>query len=185
MNKKLIPVSILVLIVILCIAILVQNLAAPSAIPAPTVPTSTVSYVTPAVQNQPASPTLVFTPPDTEPLTMISLQAPNGALRVQVASTSSEQAQGLGDRDSLSADQGMLFPFRYPGDYGFWMKDMHFSLDMVWISSNKKVVGITPNISPDSYPTVFYPPLAISYVLELNAGAAKEFGIATDTQLVF
>ena len=115
----------------------------------------------------------------------ISIHAPGGTITAEVASTSDQQALGLGGRTGLQADGGMLFPFRYPGDYGFWMKDMQFPLDMVWISSDKTVVSVTPDIAADTYPTVFYPPLAISYVLELNAGAADRFGIATGTQLEF
>ncbi|MDE1975201.1 MAG: DUF192 domain-containing protein [Patescibacteria group bacterium] len=116
---------------------------------------------------------------------VVSIKAPGGVIHAMVASTSAEQERGLGGRSSILVDQGMLFPFRYPGDYGFWMKDMSFPLDMVWISSDKKVSGVTPGISADSYPEVFYPPVAISYVLELNSGGAAAYGIATDTQLVF
>lgn len=195
MNKKTLPILILILIVIVCVAILVQNLAAPTTpvqTPAQNTTSTTYSVETPSTassslpqgQNQPAG---AATPSatSTDKLKVITIEAPAGSISVEVASTSEEQAKGLGQRLSLPDNQGMLFPFMYPGDYGFWMKDMHFPLDMVWISSDKKVVSITPNISPDTYPTVFYPPLAISYVLELNAGAAKEFGIATDTELVF
>jgi uncharacterized membrane protein (UPF0127 family) len=178
MNKRTLPVLILSLIVIVCVAILVQNLAAPSSVPSGNAPTS-------ELQTQPSSIQSVSGPIGDQNLKVVSLKAPNGTLQIEVASTSLQQAKGLGNRPSLPADRGMLFPFMYPGDYGFWMKDMHFPIDMVWISSDKKVVSVTPNVSPDSYPTVFYPPGAISYVLELNAGAAKEFGIATGTQLVF
>ena len=79
----------------------------------------------------------------------------------------------------------MLFPFAVPGRYGFWMKDMRFSLDMVWISSDKRVVMVSSDVSPDTYPLVLYPPSDISYVLELNADSANKFGIATSTKLVF
>lgn len=116
---------------------------------------------------------------------MIAVHAPKGLIPAEVASSSAEQELGLSNRASLPADQGMLFTFRYPGDYGFWMKDMHFPIDMIWVLSNKKVAGITAAVPADSYPSVFYPPLAISYVLELNAGAAEKFGIATGTQLTF
>ncbi|MBU6231731.1 DUF192 domain-containing protein [Patescibacteria group bacterium] len=113
------------------------------------------------------------------------ISAPLGTIHAAIATTSADQEKGLGDRDQIAADQGMLFAFNAPGDYGFWMKDMRFPLDMVWILSNKKVTGVTYDIPADSYPTVFYPPLAVSYVLELPAGSAAKFGIATGTQLGF
>lgn len=116
---------------------------------------------------------------------MISIKAPLGTISAMVASTSEQQSLGLGQRDSLPANEGMLFPFASPGQYGFWMKDMRFSLDMVWISADKRVVMVSRDVSPASYPEVLYPPSPISYVLELNADFASKFGIATSTKLVF
>jgi len=113
------------------------------------------------------------------------IHAPGGDIYVQIAETPDQMSLGLGDRDSLSANQGMLFVFPQPGVYSFWMKDMHFPLDMVWIGTDKKVAGVTADISPDTYPNTFQPQSAISYVLELNAGAAKQFGIKTGTVLKF
>lgn len=79
----------------------------------------------------------------------------------------------------------MIFPFSMPGKYGFWMQNMNFPLDIIWIDASKKVVGMNSNLSPDTYPSVFLPPSDISYVLEINSGSAKNFGIATGTKLVF
>ena len=79
----------------------------------------------------------------------------------------------------------MLFIFPKDGIYGFWMKDMAFSLDIILIGADKKVAGIAPDISPQTYPEVFLPPHEIKYVLELNSGGAKDYGIATGTKLVF
>ena len=115
----------------------------------------------------------------------ISIKAPLGIINVIVASTSEQQSLGLGQRDALPANEGMLFPFAVPGQYGFWMKDMRFSLDMVWISADKRVVMVSRDVSPASYPEVLYPPNPISYVLELNRDSAVRFGIATSTKLVF
>ncbi len=115
----------------------------------------------------------------------IEVRAPHGDIAVMVASTSAEQELGLGQRDSLPADSGMLFPFETPGIYSFWMKDMRFSLDMVWIRADHTVAGVARDVSPVSYPALFNPPEPISYVLELNADSADRFGIATSTKLVF
>ncbi|MDE2037990.1 MAG: DUF192 domain-containing protein [Patescibacteria group bacterium] len=123
--------------------------------------------------------------PSPESLSIEPIKAPRGTIRAFVASTSDEQEKGLGDRASLPADEGMLFPFAAPGDYGFWMKDMRFDLDMVWISADKRVAGVARGVRADSYPEVVYPPSPISYVLELDAGRAAELGIATGTRLVF
>lgn len=113
------------------------------------------------------------------------VQAPNGTIHALTAISLSRQKKGLSGRDSLSADQGMLFFFSNEGEHPFWMKDMRFPLDIVWISSTTEVVGISPDISPDTYPEAFFPPSPISYVLELNAGQAEKFGIVTGTKLSF
>lgn len=102
-----------------------------------------------------------------------------------VASTSAELERGLSGRASLPKGSGMVFIFAQPGAYGFWMRDMNFPIDMVWIKENKTVAGVAANVSPDSFPQVFYPPAEILYVLELPAGSASDYKIATGTKLVF
>lgn len=116
---------------------------------------------------------------------LLPLSAPGDIIHALVATSTADQEKGLGDRDSLPIDQGMFFIFSTPGSYGFWMKDMRFSLDMVWIGADKTVAGVTSSISPETYPNLFLPPHPISYVLELNAGQAEKLGIATGTALVF
>ena len=59
----------------------------------------------------------------------------NLIIPVDLAITPNQQAKGLSFRNTLNANQGMLFPFHTPGDYSFWMKDMKFPLDILWINS--------------------------------------------------
>ena len=113
------------------------------------------------------------------------LSAPKGIIYVTIADTDALREHGLSDRASLGDDQGMLFTFPIAQMPGFWMKDMHFPLDMVWIDASSTVVGVTENISPATYPNVFYPPSLVTEILEINAGAAQKFGIATGTVLGF
>lgn len=91
----------------------------------------------------------------------------NTTYRVTIADTEEERAQGLSGVVSLKADEGMLFMFPKADYYGFWMKDMHFPLDFVWIDSSWHIVGTTKNVSPSSYPSSFYPPRPAQYVLEI------------------
>lgn len=120
-----------------------------------------------------------------EKLPELDIKTPSRTVHALVASDETSESKGLGDRTSLAPDAGMLFVFPNDGVYGFWMKDMHFSLDMVWIDSAKTVQGITQSISPETYPNSFFPPAPIRYVLELNSGSAEKLGIATGTKLVF
>lgn len=98
---------------------------------------------------------------------------------VELATTGVAQQKGLSGRNSLDADSGMLFIFARPDTYRFWMPDMHFPLDMIWIQ-NGKVVDITENVSNQfdpANPRFYTPSSPAQYVLEVNAGFAKRHGI--------
>ena len=115
----------------------------------------------------------------------VDIKVPKGVIHAIVVSTTEALARGLSGRPSLPKDSGMLFVFPNVGIYGFWMKDMNFPIDIVWINADKKVSGIARDVEPTTYPKVFYPPSEIRYVLELNSGGALDYGIATGTKLVF
>ena len=72
---------------------------------------------------------------------------------VEVVSKEDDMARGLMYRTSLGPDKGMLFVFPDSEIYQFWMKDMHFSLDMIWIDENHKVADVSADISPDTFQT--------------------------------
>jgi len=116
---------------------------------------------------------------------LTSIIAPSGTIHSLLATTTEDQEKGLGGRISLPAEEGMLFVFPDSSIRSFWMKDMFISLDMVWINADKTVAGISSDVSPSSYPDVFVSPSKVQYVLELNAGGAEKFGIATGTPLDF
>lgn len=105
-------------------------------------------------------------------------------VRVELARTSAEQERGLSNRDSLAKDTGMLFVFAEKKPVSFWMKDMRFPLDFVWMLDNK-VVDLNENVKPPADPnnpgtTVITPKSDINYVLEVNAGFIKANGIKVD-----
>ena len=64
----------------------------------------------------------------------------------------------------------MLFQFDADGQWGIWMKDMKFPIDILWADASGAIVYIVSDATPASYPTVFTPPLPARYVLELPAG---------------
>ncbi|GMQ95145.1 MAG: hypothetical protein BMS9Abin13_257 [Patescibacteria group bacterium] len=98
---------------------------------------------------------------------------------VEIADTLRVRAQGLSGRDGLAPSAGMLFVFENAGLYAFWMKDMRFPIDIIWIGEDMTVVGIEENASPDSYPQIFTPEFPVRYVLEVAGGIAKKRGITT------
>lgn len=95
---------------------------------------------------------------------------------VTKALTSAEQEQGLSRVAYLAPNQGMLFIFPQASRYAFWMKGMRFALDMIWIE-NEKVVAITANAEPASYPSIIQPPTPVHQVLEVRAGTVAREGI--------
>lgn len=102
----------------------------------------------------------------------------------EIARTESERAKGLSGRDGLASNKAMLFVFEADGYHGFWMKDMKFAIDIVWLDSNKKVVHIERNVPPHSVPRQSYwPPELARYVLELAAGQAA--GVSIGETAVF
>lgn len=106
-----------------------------------------------------------------------TVQLKGRTIRVDVADTPEERARGLSGRESLAEDEGMLFVFQEDGLYAFWMKDMHFAIDILWISSEGVVVDMEQNISPSTYPTSFVPRREARYVIELPAGATAEYDL--------
>lgn len=111
--------------------------------------------------------------------TIQSLQINNQEFQVLLADDNQERIQGLSGRSSLANNQAMLFVFDEPGKWGIWMKDMLFSIDIVWLDSEKKVVHIEQNVSPQTYPTIFEPTQDSLYVIELNAGTVDMLGLQT------
>lgn len=94
-------------------------------------------------------------------------------INVTLADTPASREQGLSGTKGLASDEGMLFIFPRDGKYSFWMKDMLYAIDIVWISSDGKVVYIVPNASPESYPATFTSKMLARYVLELRANFVK------------
>jgi len=98
-------------------------------------------------------------------------------LSAEIVDSPEKQALGLSGRESLGENEGMLFVFEVADNRYFWMKDMNFSIDIVWIGENKEVVDIIKNVTPESYPEKFSPKTPAKYVLEVNAGFSDEYKI--------
>lgn len=95
-------------------------------------------------------------------------------LAVEIRDTDKERQQGLSGRNKLGENEGMLFVFDKPGRYGFWMKEMKFPLDFVWILSDT-VMEVTENV--DINRMDLRPKTTIDKVLEVNSGWVKENNI--------
>lgn len=103
-------------------------------------------------------------------------------ISVRVADSVCERELGLSGFSELPEDQGMLFVFQRDDMHGFWMKDMQFSIDIVWVTKEGVVTDVV-TLSPETYPTVVIPHQPARYALELPAHAAARYDIHSSTEL--
>jgi uncharacterized membrane protein (UPF0127 family) len=99
------------------------------------------------------------------------------SVKVELALTPAAQTQGLSGRAGLSEDTGMLFVFAQPGKYYFWMKDMNFAIDMIWIGEDMKVIYIKKDARPAQYPDTYGPDQDAKYVLEVVSGFSDTYNL--------
>ena len=106
-------------------------------------------------------------------------------ITVEIADTENLRAQGLSGRKFLADNQGLLFVFPQPLRPAFWMKDMLFPLDLIWLKDNQ-VVGYEKNLLPagENPPVLYRPSQDVNLVLEVNAGWVDEQGIKVGDELV-
>lgn len=106
---------------------------------------------------------------------------------VELATTTAAREKGLSGRVSLAPDKGMLFVFEKAAIYRFWMPDMHFPLDMIWIDQGR-VVDISADV-PITFdprnPRFYSPRKPARYVLEVNAGFSARNNIKTGDAIAF
>lgn len=108
----------------------------------------------------------------------ISFPARNVSVAAEIADTAEKRAQGLSVRESLPTGSGMWFVFSEEGRHGFWMKDMHFAIDIIWLNERLQIVDTWRNASPDSYPKIVVPKVPAKYVLEVPAGFVARHDLA-------
>lgn len=99
------------------------------------------------------------------------------AVSVFVADTPEERERGLSGWSGLADGEGMLFVFAKDDRYAFWMKDMLFSIDILWLSKAGMIVHREENVASETYPTAFAPSTEARYVVELPAGYVAEHAI--------
>lgn len=96
-------------------------------------------------------------------------------LNLELADTPEKRSKGLGYRDSLATDSGMLFFHDKPQKYTYWMKGMRFPIDFIWIKDDT-IADIIPNVLPpvegqtDETLERYAPTTEVNKVLETNAG---------------
>jgi len=106
-----------------------------------------------------------------------------------IAADQPRRRLGLSEVEELPENYGMIFVFPTEEPHGFWMKQMNFSIDIIWLDSNKEVVKLMSDVAPETFPTTFGAEVDSQFVIELNAGVIEasgiEFGQEIDFELPF
>ncbi|NMB56409.1 DUF192 domain-containing protein [Candidatus Beckwithbacteria bacterium] len=111
----------------------------------------------------------------------------NTELMVEIADTPEKQEQGLSGRKFLAEGTGMLFTYAIPQKVIFWMPDMNFPIDIIYLKNNEVVqieknVPNLPDIAKEKLPK--YPSYQeIDLVLEVPAGWSEKNNIAIGDKL--
>jgi uncharacterized membrane protein (UPF0127 family) len=124
---------------------------------------------------------VVFSKNENPPLPTETLRVGNAVFTVELATTMLQQERGLSFRKDLAPDRGMLFLFGSGSVQNFWMKDMNFPLDMIWISGDK-VAGFVQDAKPEPGVSlldlpIYTSPENVDKVLEVDAGTVAKDGI--------
>ena len=110
-------------------------------------------------------------------------------IQAELARTPEERARGLSGRPSLPEDGGMLFVLSEERRPAFWMLDMRFPLDFIWVSSDGRVADLTQDVPPPepgaSQLPRYQPVRPVLYVLEVNAGTVRRAGVEIGDAVTF
>ena len=117
---------------------------------------------------------------------LLTMQIGKANIKYETARTAKEVELGLSYRKDLPQGQGMLFVFPGKGFRTFWMNEMLFPLDIIWIADNR-VVQIDKNvpIKTNGAWTLVNPNYPADKVLELKGGEAERLGISVSDSVSF
>jgi uncharacterized membrane protein (UPF0127 family) len=134
----------------------------------------------------PAARTPTAAPPDPAAIPAIRIDAGKEPVLfyLQLAVTPEERANGLVGRPTLAVDAGLLFVFDAPGMHAISMKDTLIPIDLVFISADRRIVGIVENTEPSSA-TERQIAGASQYVLEIRAGLSSQHGFKVGQSVSF
>jgi uncharacterized protein len=117
-----------------------------------------------------------------------SFQIGDDTFSFEVVNTPISRGQGLSGREEIGSD-GMLFVFPDRDRHAFWMKDMEFDLDLLWIV-DEEVVEVTRSVSAPQTAAesrslrIYQSDSPVNIVLEVEAGFVEEYGLEVGSRLV-
>jgi hypothetical protein len=136
---------------------------------------------------QPALPTPTHAPAEAAQKLPRAVLADGFVIRLELALTPEEIAQGLMFRPSLDPDRGMLFLFEVERVPSFWMKNTMIPLDLLFLDGQGAIVDLVENAQPCAIEPCpqYIPSRAVSAVLEASAGTVARHGLAVGDHIAF
>jgi uncharacterized membrane protein (UPF0127 family) len=114
-----------------------------------------------------------------EPMMIETIQ-----LEASIANTTETRTKGLSGTPSLPEGVVKLFVFDESQEWGFWMKDMKYAIDIIWVDATGAIVHIEEKVTPASYPMSFLPNKPAKYVIETVFGFVEDYGIKVGDRVV-
>lgn len=105
--------------------------------------------------------------------------------QARLANTEEQREKGLSGTEPLADDSALLMVFPTSGKWPIWMKNMDYSIDVIWMDDNKIVVATKENLSPDTYPKTFTPTSNARYILEAPSGSIGRYGVKNGMTINF
>ncbi|MBS3818600.1 DUF192 domain-containing protein [bacterium] len=110
----------------------------------------------------------------------VQVLLPDGEeITAELAVTERQRVRGLMFREGIKENQGMLFVMEEEGPHGFWMKNMKFSIDILWLNEHKRIVHLESQVPPCKSPPcpTYQSEIPAKYVLELKAGSVEKYNL--------
>ena len=148
----------------------------------PSIPESIKDTTTPIIHKIKSE--QIIKPANSKVVRLIPIKLGNITLLASVADTNDTRELGLSGTTYLPESEAKLFIFETSEKWNFWMKNMNYAIDIIWLDEQKKVVHIENNVKSDSYPNLFFPPVPAKFVIETNAGfaVAKQILLGTEAE---
>ncbi len=103
----------------------------------------------------------------------------------EIVDTPELRERGLSGRAGIGESDAMIFIFPSDSRNLFWMKDMSFSIDIIWLNADKRIVHIAKNATPESYPQTLGPTSLTRFVVEIQAGMSDKLGLKVGDMVGF
>lgn len=107
-------------------------------------------------------------------------------IEAEIARTTAAKQRGLSFRKILASNHGMIFLYQNEAVFSFWMKDVNFSLDYIWVKDDV-IVDLTKYVMPDPGPNYrqYQPKAPVNRVIEVNAGFIDSAGLVIGQRIKY